>query len=272
MWCRTSWRLLRSRRAGEHRACRARPTAPAHWGDAATMIPWNHLQKLYGDKARSCAEQYEGHEGAGWTVSGKTGSASTAEPAACGPRASTSPTGWRWTTPAQGSCFGGTDPLLRRLLRTTTTPSAPTAQGRRRPWAMRRTMPSTPRLADEIKAAFRREYFHRHRPHRRADPDRHGAGAVASGWCPTRPASALVQKALRKKLADRQDPSGHRLRGQPITSAPRCPRTVCPTWPTPCLLNEDFPSWLYEVNMGATTVWERWNSVLPDGPVERTRA
>lgn len=36
------------------------------------------------------------------------------------------------------------------------------------------------------------------------------------------------------------------------------------------LLNEDFPSWLYEVNMGATTVWERWNSVLPNGTVSGT--
>lgn len=30
-------------------------------------------------------------------------------------------------------------------------------------------------------------------------------------------------------------------------------------------MNEDLPSWLYAVNMGATTVWERWDSVLPDG-------
>lgn len=36
------------------------------------------------------------------------------------------------------------------------------------------------------------------------------------------------------------------------------------------LLNEDFPSWLYEVNMGATTIWERWNSVLPDGNISDT--
>ena len=36
------------------------------------------------------------------------------------------------------------------------------------------------------------------------------------------------------------------------------------------LLNEDYPSWLYEVNMGATTVWERWNSVLPDGHLSGT--
>ncbi|MDF2802304.1 MAG: alfa-L-rhamnosidase RamA, partial [Anaerocolumna sp.] len=31
------------------------------------------------------------------------------------------------------------------------------------------------------------------------------------------------------------------------------------------LLNEEFPSWLYEVKLGATTIWERWNSLLPDG-------
>lgn len=36
------------------------------------------------------------------------------------------------------------------------------------------------------------------------------------------------------------------------------------------LFNEDFPGWLYEVNMGATTVWERWNSVLPDGSISDT--
>ena len=34
---------------------------------------------------------------------------------------------------------------------------------------------------------------------------------------------------------------------------------------TTIFLHEDYPSWLYAVNLGATTVWERWNSVLPDG-------
>lgn len=34
---------------------------------------------------------------------------------------------------------------------------------------------------------------------------------------------------------------------------------------TKIFLNEDYPSWLYEVNLGATTIWERWNSVMPDG-------
>ena len=35
-------------------------------------------------------------------------------------------------------------------------------------------------------------------------------------------------------------------------------------------LNESYPGWLYEVNMGATTVWERWNSVMPDGHMSST--
>ncbi|WEV40861.1 alpha-L-rhamnosidase [Lactobacillus sp. ESL0681] len=32
-------------------------------------------------------------------------------------------------------------------------------------------------------------------------------------------------------------------------------------------LNEDFPSWLYAVNLGATTIWERWDSILADGTI-----
>lgn len=33
------------------------------------------------------------------------------------------------------------------------------------------------------------------------------------------------------------------------------------------LLNEEYPGWLNEVKLGATTVWERWNSLLPDGTI-----
>ncbi|MEU1970866.1 family 78 glycoside hydrolase catalytic domain [Microbacterium sp. NPDC019599] len=33
------------------------------------------------------------------------------------------------------------------------------------------------------------------------------------------------------------------------------------------LLQDELPSWLYAVKMGATTVWERWDSLLPDGTV-----
>lgn len=33
------------------------------------------------------------------------------------------------------------------------------------------------------------------------------------------------------------------------------------------LLQREVPSWLYPVTMGATTVWERWDSMLPDGSI-----
>ncbi|MCM1086742.1 MAG: glycoside hydrolase family 78 protein [Muribaculaceae bacterium] len=35
-------------------------------------------------------------------------------------------------------------------------------------------------------------------------------------------------------------------------------------------MKEDFPGWFYAVKKGATTIWERWNSVLPDGSFDET--
>jgi len=34
------------------------------------------------------------------------------------------------------------------------------------------------------------------------------------------------------------------------------------------LMQDTYPSWLYPVKMGATTIWERWNSLRPDGTPE----
>ena len=33
------------------------------------------------------------------------------------------------------------------------------------------------------------------------------------------------------------------------------------------LTERECPSWLYPVTMGATTIWERWDSMLPDGSI-----
>ena len=35
-------------------------------------------------------------------------------------------------------------------------------------------------------------------------------------------------------------------------------------------MREDYPSWLYAVNKGATTIWERWNSITPDGDFDES--
>ena len=36
------------------------------------------------------------------------------------------------------------------------------------------------------------------------------------------------------------------------------------------LLKKETPSWLFEVEMGATTTWERWDSILPNGEISGT--
>ncbi|MBQ2701866.1 MAG: alfa-L-rhamnosidase, partial [Clostridia bacterium] len=36
------------------------------------------------------------------------------------------------------------------------------------------------------------------------------------------------------------------------------------------LLQEEYPSWLYSVNLGATTVWEHWDSINPEGEMWST--
>ena len=36
------------------------------------------------------------------------------------------------------------------------------------------------------------------------------------------------------------------------------------------LLTEEFPGWLYAVRLGATTIWERWNSLNEDGSISGT--
>ena len=36
------------------------------------------------------------------------------------------------------------------------------------------------------------------------------------------------------------------------------------------LLTEEFPGWMYAVKLGATTIWERWNSLNPDGSISGT--
>ena len=36
------------------------------------------------------------------------------------------------------------------------------------------------------------------------------------------------------------------------------------------LMEKGYPGWLYQITIGATTVWERWNSILPDGSISGT--
>lgn len=37
------------------------------------------------------------------------------------------------------------------------------------------------------------------------------------------------------------------------------------------LLSKDCPGWIYQIERGATTMWERWDSILPDGSVNESK-
>lgn len=115
-------------------------------------------------------------------------------------------------------------------------------------------------LANEILAAIREKYF-----------DAYGLCLIK-----TQTAAALaVAFKLTENLQKQGDELDKLVRannshlntgfvGTPIL----CPALSCTghhDTAVTVLLQEDFPSWLYSVKLGATTIWERWNSVLPDG-------
>ena len=59
-------------------------------------------------------------------------------------------------------------------------------------------------------------------------------------------------------------PHQHRLRRHP-DRATRCATRARRRRLPPADCRPRCPSWLYPVTMGATTIWERWDSMLPDG-------
>ena len=63
-----------------------------------------------------------------------------------------------------------------------------------------------------------------------------------------------------------QIPDRHRLRRHPyVTDALTATGHLDDAYLL--LLERECPSWLYPVTMGATTIWERWDSMLPDGSI-----
>jgi alpha-L-rhamnosidase len=77
-------------------------------------------------------------------------------------------------------------------------------------------------------------------------------------------------EAAGKRLADLVAGSGYRIQtgfaGTPyVTDALTLTGHLDDAYRL--LLQREVPSWLYSVTMGATTIWERWDSMLPDGTI-----
>jgi len=82
----------------------------------------------------------------------------------------------------------------------------------------------------------------------------------------------LLPAALREPVADRlvaliEDRDGHLSTG--FLGTPRLLPTLTDTGHTDVahrlLHQRTFPSWGYQIDRGATTMWERWDSIKPDG-------
>ncbi len=76
------------------------------------------------------------------------------------------------------------------------------------------------------------------------------------------------EERLRRTLGELVRASGHLTTG--FLGTPWLLEELPDELALELLLREEYPSWLYEVRLGATTVWERWNSLTEDGRFSET--
>jgi alpha-L-rhamnosidase len=120
-------------------------------------------------------------------------------------------------------------------------------------------------LADKAKATFAREYI---TPAGRLMCDAETAYALALVFdlLPT----AEQRQRAGARLAELVRDSGYHIRtgfvGTPLICDALC-STGYYLAAYRLLTQRECPSWLYPVTMGATTIWERWDSMLPDGSI-----
>jgi len=119
-------------------------------------------------------------------------------------------------------------------------------------------------VAEEVRQAFLAEYV---TPAGRMMSDAQTAYAMAIMFDI---APAEQQAVLGDRLAELTRLSGYRIGtgfvGTPIIQD-ALTRTGHLETARRLLVQTENPSWLYPVTMGATTIWERWDSMLPDGTI-----
>jgi alpha-L-rhamnosidase len=122
------------------------------------------------------------------------------------------------------------------------------------------------RLAAEVRDAFVRRY---REPGGRLVSDSQTAYAMALEFCLLRECSE--REAAGRRLVALVRANGYRIAtgflGTPLICDALSSVGEHPT-AYQLLLERDCPSWLYPVTMGATTIWERWDSLRPDGSVQ----
>ncbi|MFD3589834.1 family 78 glycoside hydrolase catalytic domain [Streptomyces sp. NPDC058683] len=121
------------------------------------------------------------------------------------------------------------------------------------------------KLAEAVRDAFRREYL---TPDGLLTSDTQTAYALALrfGLLATDAQRARAGRRLAELVRADDFHIGTGFVGTPLICDALCMAGEYDT-AYRLLLQRTCPSWLYPVTMGATTVWERWDSMLPDGTV-----
>lgn len=236
------------------------PSGSSVWGDAAVIIPWT-LYRFYGDRAL-LKEQYEAMKlWVDYMYSCDRNDGGT----------------WLWESgfhfgdwlaldqPDPETPFGATDPFYIASVfyyySTMLTAKAAHVLGYKEDAAVLEGR------AGNIRQAIRRKYFTAEGD-LRLDTQTAMVLALHMG---------LVPPKFRQRLAGRlgrkiEENGGHLDTG--FAGTPYLCLALSESGKNRAsyrlLLNEGYPGWLYAVNLGATTIWERWNSVLPDGSISKT--
>lgn len=120
-------------------------------------------------------------------------------------------------------------------------------------------------LADKIRGAFLEEYF--------APGGRLALDTQASYLVALRFGLYRSREKVLEQLKNRLKRDNYQIRcgfvGAPLMCAVLCENGM-EEIAYRLLFREEYPGWLYCVNLGATTIWERWNSVLPDGTFQKS--
>jgi alpha-L-rhamnosidase len=122
------------------------------------------------------------------------------------------------------------------------------------------------RLADEVAAAFAGRYGAAAEGRLTSDAATAYALTIVFGLAP----DERARQAYGDRLAELASAAGFRV-STGFVGTPLIADALTATGHTDVayrlLLARDCPSWLYPVLQGATTIWERWDSLLPDGTV-----
>jgi alpha-L-rhamnosidase len=227
----------------------------AAWGDAATVVPWT-LYERYGDTDR-LARQLASMQRWVDFIASRTGDSLLW------------PAGFQfgdWLDPAappDEPYLAKTDPMLVGTAYFAR--SAQITSEAARVLGHTETADRYAELASQVRQAFRDQYV---APSGRISSDAPTAYALALAF-------DLYEKPEQRahavdRLAELSEAGKYRIATGfvgtplvlPVLSAAGDTRTAYRLMTeTAC------PSWLYPVTMGATTVWERWDSMLPDGSI-----